>query len=374
MAQSSVTSVCLSVDSNEHHIIVPEPHNTIKAEPPLSFSAQESNVPTDPRTSKSDLATEAMNPPSPEWNTQTVLQLEHELLFPSPSPPETSTPEPNVQTDASSTEEWAEVVELTEFTLFPEFPPELRLKVWKEALPGPRIVEIEWCYDADDWFCPIEGQSKPSGLLRANKESREVFLEAYTPVAKFITVNTQNFDSPCNHEFAQYGTAYFNPTADLLYIGPSTCGCLSFSDRSILFLDATPWMKSVTTLACEYLECHDTVYDADVEDFPCWAFPHLKEFIIVVGDVEERDLRPSREHWKNRPRGELEFKDSTESSSLSEIRRFFKNWTENIPEEKIPKLVVKEALRGGVVPRVVTGDRDFDISEDEEESDEQLPV
>ncbi|KAN0095154.1 hypothetical protein V8E51_015865 [Hyaloscypha variabilis] len=269
-------------------------------------------------------------------------------------------------------EEWAEVFELTEFTLFPKFPPELRLKVWKGALPGPRIVEIEWCYDTDDWFCPIESQSKPSGLLRANKESREVFLEAYAPIAKFITVNTQKFDSPCNHEFAQYGTAYFNPTADLLYIGPSTCGCFSFSDRSILLLDAMPWTKNVTTLACESMECHDTVYDAEIEEFPCWAFPHLKEFLIVVGDVEESDLRQNREHWKNRPRGELEFKDSTATSLLSDIRRFFKNWTENLPGEKIPKLVVKEALRGGVVPHVVTGDRDSDVSEDEEASNEEL--
>jgi hypothetical protein len=30
------------------------------------------------------------------------------------------------------------------FMLFPKLPTELRLKIWKHALPGPRVVEIEW--------------------------------------------------------------------------------------------------------------------------------------------------------------------------------------------------------------------------------------
>ncbi|KAF8860144.1 hypothetical protein BDZ45DRAFT_741750 [Acephala macrosclerotiorum] len=33
---------------------------------------------------------------------------------------------------------------LDEFTLFPKLPIELRLKIWNEALPGPRVVEILW--------------------------------------------------------------------------------------------------------------------------------------------------------------------------------------------------------------------------------------
>ena len=37
------------------------------------------------------------------------------------------------------------VVEDPPFTKFPEFPMEIRLKIWKDALPGPRIVHYDSC-------------------------------------------------------------------------------------------------------------------------------------------------------------------------------------------------------------------------------------
>jgi hypothetical protein len=32
-----------------------------------------------------------------------------------------------------------------EFAQFSKLPLELRLEIWKQALPGPRIIEIEYC-------------------------------------------------------------------------------------------------------------------------------------------------------------------------------------------------------------------------------------
>ncbi|KAL2064635.1 hypothetical protein VTL71DRAFT_3772 [Oculimacula yallundae] len=77
---------------------------------------------------------------------------------------------------------------LDSFTLFPWLPIELRLKVWEHALPGPRVIEIDWQQPSGIWVCRHESQTKPSGLLRANRESREKFLRVYS---EFLEVTTR---------------------------------------------------------------------------------------------------------------------------------------------------------------------------------------
>jgi 2EXR family len=66
------------------------------------------------------------------------------------------------------------------FSSFPMLPAELRLKIWKLALPGPRIVEV--CYDGSrdsrhEGFIRIN--TPPPAILHASWESRKVALEKY---------------------------------------------------------------------------------------------------------------------------------------------------------------------------------------------------
>lgn len=89
----------------------------------------------------------------------------------------------------------------SEFTLFPRLPIELRFKIWKYALPGPRIVKIEFNIETDQWFCPFESQSESSSLSRTNKESREVYHKNYCPTAKVSRVITQPIDSDAPDPF-----------------------------------------------------------------------------------------------------------------------------------------------------------------------------
>jgi hypothetical protein len=45
---------------------------------------------------------------------------------------------------SSSQRHTAEASELlTAFTLFPELPTELQLKIWEHAIPGPRVMKIK---------------------------------------------------------------------------------------------------------------------------------------------------------------------------------------------------------------------------------------
>ncbi|KAE9366735.1 hypothetical protein N431DRAFT_471767 [Stipitochalara longipes BDJ] len=88
-----------------------------------------------------------------------------------------SDPTSNTSTDS---------VHFTEFTLFRKLPTELRLRIWKLALPGPRTIAM-WKNTH-----PLEHQARdklklysngsglrPSPLMHACSESRGVFLQHY---------------------------------------------------------------------------------------------------------------------------------------------------------------------------------------------------
>jgi hypothetical protein len=63
------------------------------------------------------------------------------------------------------------------FTLFPKLPIELRLKIWEEALPGPRIIEIHhddnrlYNFEGEDEVNRIEVKLPPPILHSVCQES-----------------------------------------------------------------------------------------------------------------------------------------------------------------------------------------------------------
>ncbi|CZR67215.1 uncharacterized protein PAC_17114 [Phialocephala subalpina] len=61
----------------------------------------------------------------------------------------------------------------TTFKSFQKLPIELRLIIWNLALPGPRVVEIEWSKRTDSRFCPTDSSYTPCAFFQACKESRE---------------------------------------------------------------------------------------------------------------------------------------------------------------------------------------------------------
>jgi 2EXR family len=166
---------------------------------------------------------------------------------------------------ANSTD--AEPTDLTEFTLFPKFPAELRLKIWKEALPDPKVVEIEYCGAELDWFSPKPSKAKPSGLVLANQESGDVYLKNHISICKLVAVSKDGWYGErrkqsggfCSHAISQYGMFYFNPTIDILYLGPSASRTFCLTVKSVAVLAKKSWMQNITTLACEWVEYRDSI-------------------------------------------------------------------------------------------------------------------
>jgi 2EXR family len=82
---------------------------------------------------------------------------------------------------------------LTEFTLFPCLPIELRIKIWRHALPGPRIIEFYQIPDGPAYggdFIAKVGRGSHLELLRLVKtcrESRDIVEQCYhkVPVEAF---------------------------------------------------------------------------------------------------------------------------------------------------------------------------------------------
>jgi 2EXR family len=62
------------------------------------------------------------------------------------------------------------------FTLFPKLATELRLKIWKLALPGPRVVVVEYSKTTKLPFSP----ARIPVILQVNRESRDEALKSYT--------------------------------------------------------------------------------------------------------------------------------------------------------------------------------------------------
>jgi hypothetical protein len=62
------------------------------------------------------------------------------------------------------------------FTLFPKLATELRLKVWKMVLPGPRVVVVEYSKKTKLPFSP----ARIPVILQVNRESRDEALKSYT--------------------------------------------------------------------------------------------------------------------------------------------------------------------------------------------------
>jgi hypothetical protein len=59
---------------------------------------------------------------------------------------------------------------LDSFTLFHQLPTELRLKIWRHALPGPRVVEIHYIAHIDGALSSI---ATPTVLLVCLKSNQE---------------------------------------------------------------------------------------------------------------------------------------------------------------------------------------------------------
>jgi hypothetical protein len=114
------------------------------------------------------------------------------------------------------------------FHFFPKLAPELRLKIWNDALPDSRTVEVEVCGGSGnmcEWWASAESKQTPCGLLLVSKESRYVYLKHWLPLFRYVPLNVK-FCKDLDQTFklinvsdSRFPLCYFNLKIDMLYLG-----------------------------------------------------------------------------------------------------------------------------------------------------------
>jgi hypothetical protein len=215
------------------------------------------------------------------------------------------------------------------FSLFPKLPAELRLKIWKLALPGPRIVEVYYDRAKHPWdenF--IRFNTPPPAALHANWESRRVALEKY-----WLRLGTEEIKG-C---FAQ-----IDPTEDTVFIPFN-----SFMKLQQRLINGKAWSKeakeSVRSLAID-ARSWKRLYGPEGFVY----FENLEKFTIVINDSANCQ---SKEKWRM-PDTDLSLMDvqdeveaydyylSVESQMEFDNGHYGRQW-------KLPTIEVKVAARGG---------------------------
>jgi 2EXR family len=106
-------------------------------------------------------------------------------------------------------------IPLTEFTLFPKLPAELRVKIWKNALPGPRVIPLCISYDVFD--STVHQCRSTSGLIiirLACHEALDVVQKSYD---KYVPVLMSQSDF-IQDDDGQQAFIYINYDIDTIYL------------------------------------------------------------------------------------------------------------------------------------------------------------
>ncbi|KAH6668027.1 hypothetical protein B0J14DRAFT_567369 [Halenospora varia] len=74
---------------------------------------------------------------------------------------------------------------LTTFTIFPDFPTEIRLKIWKFVARVPRVVDILCDGHAAPGCSMFPSKTAVPAILHCNQESRNKGLKVYTQLPSF---------------------------------------------------------------------------------------------------------------------------------------------------------------------------------------------
>ncbi|KUJ07202.1 uncharacterized protein LY89DRAFT_678167 [Mollisia scopiformis] len=235
------------------------------------------------------------------------------------------------------------------FSLFPKLPIELRVEIWRLALPPPRVIEIDCCLRGQSFdsliFSPMESRSQASGLLRANLESRAVFLEHYKLLCnqgKSARNATDTATCESRHWSSSSPVVYINYDIDTLYIGPSSENGVLVAFHVMHDHGMEKHLSRVRSLA------------VTASNHVCFSFgvemaqvPQLQELIIVLGE-QQQPCQPTPGSWI-RPRGAVRFAEAintTDDVSNNWSYDSYKTRVASITESPNITVNVRQVTRG----------------------------
>jgi hypothetical protein len=252
---------------------------------------------------------------------------------------------------------------LSEFTLFPQLPKELRFEIWKLATKEPRIVEIcQFSSHREPNPTPIEGHIpeeeddeeeneylgrkntnpfySPAALpaiLHVNQESRTIALEHY----RLSFANARN-----------PATIYWNPAVDTLYF---PIWCWSYNITSFERATTKEVKDSIQRLAIDNLVWYEDWNEGTINcQIQINEYGNLEEFYIVTRQPGPGFWTPEFDGTEPEV-GKIEFVVSNEDadfyaeSGRKDVKEAFEAIKKEDPKWKIPKFKFIQSKRDSVL-------------------------
>jgi hypothetical protein len=143
-------------------------------------------------------------------------------------------------TDASQVKDHSESSVLTQFTLFPQLAVELRLKIWRITLPGPRIIEIYNTKPLNDTHITKNNHPALAWLVRANHESCGVVISKYQRVPHWaLGIRTYRMES----------VIFLDNSRDVLYLNSIPAAIMAIGFEHTLSTGTTDILSKLVCIS-----------------------------------------------------------------------------------------------------------------------------
>jgi hypothetical protein len=155
------------------------------------------------------------------------------------------------------------------FTLFPQLPAELRIKIWVLSLPDPRIVALNYSHAPFDPSYrtlrdqAMRGCTSPTAIpsiLHTSREARHEALLFY------------NLSFNIHHGTAKI---FFNPAIDVLYFGPKE----GYLDSFKQFADASSMIVKSELANVKRLAVHENLFSQSNEHVSATRIKEFWEYV-----------------------------------------------------------------------------------------------
>jgi hypothetical protein len=204
------------------------------------------------------------------------------------------------------------------FHVFPQFPTELRLKIWRHALERPRIIKIFLTAPDDgprphqDYDPRIGAVQHMSKLFRVTRESREAALSFYRVHIPYNRLGSYDRfgnikEYPC--------TLYFNPEYDYLQISAR----MMMHHTTNWFADFLHDLKNVYDPRQVGLLnlIYDYLLQVDYNKYHALTAQRQKAISDTIAQLQEVLIYGGRSHYDSHPQPELFINRSFPVSPIS---------------------------------------------------------
>jgi hypothetical protein len=230
-------------------------------------------------------------------------------------------------TDASQVKDHTEGSVLTQFTLFPELAVELRLKIWRNAFPGPRIIEIYNTKPLNDTHITKHNHPALAWLLAANHESYKVVMSRYQMVQQWaLGIRTYRMES----------ILFLDNSRDVLYLNSIAAAIMAIGFEHTLSTGTADILSKLVCISFYAPHLNYWLKSQTDKKFKCEWLPKMMSLEKIIVTVNMKVV-VTDDNYRGLPLEFIEYKGGDENClPTNEKDMVTENWTAAL--EKHPEM------------------------------------